>query len=182
VTGSVEIRGPRLLLRTFRTAEIDEEWQAMVEADPMVIAGLPDESAFRARLRHSGRLAGGAIDLAIDLGGTPIGRIQTFVPPGRVLPAGTYDMGIGLREHARGQGYGREALDLFTGWLFGHAGAEVVEGSTDPANAAMRAVFQRAGWAFAGPVTEVGREWDQYRITRDDWLARGDWASAGRLG
>jgi len=176
VTGSVEIRGRRLLLRAMRASEIDEEWRAMVDADPMVIAGLPDESAFRARLRHSGRLAGGEIDLAIDLDGTLIGRIQTFVPPGRVVPPGTFDVGIGLREHARGQGYGREALDLLTGWLFGHAAAEVVEGSTDPANAAMRAVFQRAGWTFSGPVTEVGRKWDQYRITRHDW------ASAGRLG
>jgi RimJ/RimL family protein N-acetyltransferase len=171
VTGSVEIRGPRLLLRALRASEIAEEWQAMVDADPMVIAGLPDESAFRARLRRSGCLAGGEIDLAIDLDGRLIGRIQTFVPPGRLLPPGTFDVGIGLREHARGQGYGREALDLFTGWLFRHASAEVVEGSTDPANAAMRAVFQRAGWTFAGPVTEVGREWDQYRITRDDWAS-----------
>jgi RimJ/RimL family protein N-acetyltransferase len=171
MTGGVEIRGPRLLLRAMRASEIDEEWQAMVEADPMVIAGLPDESAFRARLQRSGSLAGGEIDLAIDLDGRLIGRIQTFVPPGRPRPPGTFDVGIGLREHARGQGYGREALDLFTGWLFGHAAAEVVEGSTDPANAAMRAVFQRAGWTFAGPVTEVGREWDQYRITRDDWAS-----------
>jgi hypothetical protein len=51
VTGSIEIRGPRLLLRALRDSEIDEEWQAMVEADPMAIATLPDESAFRARLR-----------------------------------------------------------------------------------------------------------------------------------
>src|ERR1700722_14458904 len=75
----------------------------------------------------------------------------------------------------------REALALFTGWLFGHAAAEVIEGSTDPANAAMRAVFQRAGWTFAGPVTEVGREWDQYRITRDDW-ASAERAAARRRG
>jgi RimJ/RimL family protein N-acetyltransferase len=176
VNGSVEIRGPRLLLRALRDNEIDGEWQAMVDAGPMAIAQLPDESAFRARLRRSGRLASGEIDLAIDLDGTLIGRIQTFVPPGRPLPPGTFDVGIGLREHARGQGYGREALDLLTGWLFGHAAAEVVEGSTDPANSAMRAVFQRAGWAFAGPVSELGREWDQYRITREDW------AGAGRLG
>ena len=36
----------------------------------------------------------------------------------------------------------------------------------------MRAVFERSGWALAGPVTESGRDWDVYRITRDDWLAR----------
>lgn len=169
MTGSIEIRGPRLLLRALRDSEIDGEWQAMVDADPMVIAELPDEGAFRARLRRSGRLAGGELDLAIDLDGTLIGRIQTFVPPDRPLPPGTFDLGIGLREQARGQGHGREALALLTGWLFGHAGAQVIEGATDPANIAMRRAFQVAGWAEAGTVTELGREWALYQITRNDW-------------
>ena len=170
MTGGIEIRGPRLLLRALRDSEIDEEWQALVEADPMAIAGPRDESAFRARLARSGRLVDGQLDLAIDLDGALIGRIQTFVPPGRPLAPGTFDIGIGLRAHARGQGHGREALTLLTGWLFGHAGAQVVEGATDPANAPMRAVFARAGWDFAGPATEFGREWAVYRITRDGWL------------
>jgi RimJ/RimL family protein N-acetyltransferase len=171
VTGSVEIRGPRLLLRPLRDTEIDEEWQALVEADPMVIAALPDESEFRARLRRSGRLVDGQLDLAIDLDGALIGRIQTFVSPGRPLPSGTFDIGIGLREHAQGQGHGREALALLTGWLFEHAAAQVVEGITDPANTAMRAVFQRLGWAYARSQTEFGREWVVYLITRDDYSA-----------
>jgi RimJ/RimL family protein N-acetyltransferase len=79
-------------------------------------------------------------------------------------------VGIGLREHARGQGHGREALALLTGWLFEHAAAQVIEGDTDPANAAMRAVFHRAGWAQVESQTEFGREWAVYRITREDWL------------
>jgi RimJ/RimL family protein N-acetyltransferase len=170
VTGGIEIRGPRLLLRALQGSEIDEEWQAMVDADPMVIAELPDEEAFRARLRRSGRLVDGELDLAVDLDGTLIGRIQTFVPPGAPLPPGTFDVGIGLREHARGQGHGREALALLTGWLFEHAAAQVIEGDTDPANAAMRAVFHRAGWAQVESQTEFGREWAVYRITREDWL------------
>jgi hypothetical protein len=69
MTGSIEIRGPRLLLRGLRASEIDEEWQAMVGTDPMVLAELPDEQAFRARLRQSGRLADGELDLAIGLTG-----------------------------------------------------------------------------------------------------------------
>jgi RimJ/RimL family protein N-acetyltransferase len=141
----------------------------MATADPMVIAELPDEAEFKARLRRPGRLADGHLDLAIDLDGTLIGRIQTFVPPGRPLPPGTFDLGIGLREHTRGQGHGREALALLTGWLFGHAAATVIEGATDPANIAMRTVFQRAGWAEAGTVTELGREWVLYQITRNGW-------------
>jgi len=169
--GEVRIRGERLLLRPLRPAEIDDEWHAMITADPMSIAELPAEADFRARLERSGRMADGWIDLAIDLNGVCIGRIQTFVPPDRPLPQGTYEVGIGLRERARGQGYGREALAIFTGWLFSDAGAEVVEAPTDPANDAMRAVFDRVGWTHVDTYTEFGREWVMYRISRDDWRA-----------
>ena len=113
----------------------------------------------------------GWLDLAIDLDGAAIGRIQTFVPPGRPLPPGTFDVGIDLRENARGRGYGREALTLLTDWLFEHAGAEVVESDTDADNHAMRAVFRHAGWTEDGMMTELGREWVYYRITRPQWLA-----------
>jgi RimJ/RimL family protein N-acetyltransferase len=168
----VRIHGPRLLLRALRPGEIDAEWQAIVTADPMAIAALPDEARFRARLQRSGSLQDGWLDLAIDLEGVSIGRIQTFVPADRALPPGTFEIGIGLREHLRGQGYGREALMLLTDWLFEYAAAQVVEAATDPANGAMRAVFLRAGWSLAGPWTESGREWLMYRITRQQWHAR----------
>src|SRR5215471_15897435 len=92
-TSTVHIHGSRLLLRPFRPGEIDEEWQAMVAADPMTGAGLPGEDRFRERLQRSGHLADGWLDLAIDLDGVSIGRIQTFVPPGRPLPPGTFDVG-----------------------------------------------------------------------------------------
>jgi RimJ/RimL family protein N-acetyltransferase len=170
--GEVRIHGERLTLRPLRTAEIDAEWHAMATADPMTIAELPDEASFRARLRRSGRMHDGWLDLAIDLDGVSIGRIQTFVPPGRTIPRGTYEVGIGLRAHARGQGHGREALVLLTDWLFGHAAAEAVEAPTDPANVAMRTVFERVGWAHVGSVTEYGRDWVMYRITRPQWQAR----------
>jgi RimJ/RimL family protein N-acetyltransferase len=114
----VVIRGKRLVLRPLRAAEIDTEWQAMENADHMTIPALPDETAFRARLARSGHMNNGWLDLAIDLNGTSIGRIQTFVPRDRPVPPGTFDVGISLREGMRGQGYGREALTLFTDWLF----------------------------------------------------------------
>jgi RimJ/RimL family protein N-acetyltransferase len=158
-TRDVRIRGSRLLLRALQPGEIEEEWRAMVTADPMAIAELPREAAFGARLQRSGHLEDGWLDLAIDLGGVSIGRIQAFVPPGRALPQGTFELGIELREKARNKGYGREALALLTDWLFEHAAAEVVGASTDPANVAMRTVFQRVGWMAAGSLTEFGREW-----------------------
>jgi RimJ/RimL family protein N-acetyltransferase len=165
----VRIRGSRLLLRALQPGEIEEEWQAMVTADPMVIAALPEEAAFKARLGRSGHLEDGWLDLAIDLDGVSIGRIQTFVPSRWTLPPGTFGVGIGLREDARGKGYGREALALLTDWLFEHAAAEAVEASTDPANTAMRAVFRNAGWKPVGSLTEPGREWVMYRMTRQEW-------------
>jgi RimJ/RimL family protein N-acetyltransferase len=168
----IVIRGSRLLLRALRPAEIDDQWQAMVSSDPIAIAELPDEASFKARLRHSGHLEDGWLDLAIDLDGAVIGRIQTFVPAGRRLPPGTFEVGIGLDADARGKGYGREALALFTDWLFEHAAAQVVEAPTDPGNAPMRAVFGHVGWSLGGTVTEYGRDWVMYRITRQEWQAR----------
>lgn len=168
----IVIRGSRLLLRALTPAEIDGQWQAMVDSDPIAIAQLPDEASFKARLRRSGHLEDGWLDLAIDLDGTVIGRIQTFVPAGRRLPPGTFEVGIGLDAHVRGKGYGREALALLTDWLFGHAAAQVVEAPTDPGNAPMRAVFGHVGWSLAGTVTEYEREWVMYRITRQEWQAR----------
>jgi len=50
---SVEIRGSRLLLRALRPQEIDDEWQAMIDADPMTIVDIPDETGFRARYPRS---------------------------------------------------------------------------------------------------------------------------------
>jgi RimJ/RimL family protein N-acetyltransferase len=170
--GGIVIRGSRLLLRALRPAEIDDEWRAMVTADPMAIATLPDEAGFRARLQQSGQMRDGWLDLAIDLDGASIGRIQTFVPPGRPIPPGTYEVGIGLRGDTRGKGYGREALALLTDWLFEHAAAQVVEAPTDPANIAMRTVFQRVGWTLVGPLTEFDRQWVMYKITRREWEAR----------
>ena len=168
----VRICGPQLVLRALRPVEIDGEWQAMVTADPVAIADLPDETSFKARLRRSGHMEHGWLDLAIDLGGVSVGRIQTFVPPGRPLSPGTFEVGIGLRENARGRGYGREALALLTDWLFEHAAAEVIQAHTDPANVAMRTVFQRVGWRLTGSLTEFGREWVAYGITRLEWETR----------
>jgi RimJ/RimL family protein N-acetyltransferase len=168
-TSDIHIRGPRLLLRPFRPSEIDEEWRARVAADPLPGAELPDEDRFRKRLQRSGRLVDGWLDLAIDLDGSSIGKIQTYVPPGRPLPPGHFAVGIVLHEDARGRGYGREALALLTDWLFEHAGAEEVEAETDAANTAMRTVFQRVGWTLVGPVAELDRVWMMYRISRPRW-------------
>ena len=167
----VRIEGPRLVLRPIAADEIEAEWQEMVNADPMATATPVDERAFKDRLARSGELADGWLDLAIDLDGEPIGRIQTFVPPERGIPADVYWIGIGLRQRIRGQGYGREAMTLLTDWLFSHGGAAVVEAPTDPRNVAMRTVFDRIGWRHTQTYDQFGRTWTHYAITRPQWEA-----------
>lgn len=167
----ITVRGPRLVLRPLTSTEIDDEWREMVEADPMTIAVLPSEASFRERLERSGNLEDGWLDLAIDLDGECIGRIQTFVPS-EPLPPGVFEVGIGLRAHARGLGHGREALSLLTDWLFGQADAVRVQAPTDPGNAAMRTVFDRVGWKLVETYREFDRTWVMYAITRGRWEAR----------
>ena len=167
----VRIEGPALVLRPIAPDEIEAEWQEMVHSDPMAIASPPDERAFKERLARSGELAGGWLDLAIDLDGEPIGRIQTFVPPEREISSDTYYIGIGLRQSGRGQGHGREAMTLLTDWLFASAGATSVEAPTDPQNIAMRTVFDRIGWRHTQTYEQFGRTWAHYAISRPQWEA-----------
>ena len=130
-TRDVRIRGSRLLLRALRPGEIEEEWQAMVTADPMAIAELPQEAAFKARLQRSGHLEDGWLDLAIDLDGVSIGRIQTFVPSRWTLPPGTFGVGIGLPARRN-----RITRDTRLRQL--------------PPDATSEAVFARAAWFGSG--------------------------------
>lgn len=46
-----------------------------------------------------------------------------------------------------------------------------MQGPADPANVAMRTVFDRVGWTLAGAVTDYGRRRVMYRITRPEWEA-----------
>ena len=155
----VTITTGRVVLRPLRPEEIDAEWAAMVAGDDVAVNVVPDEATFRARLARSGRMLDGWLDLAIEVAGQAVGRIQTFVPPDRVDQASTYNIGIGLHPPARGQGHAAEALEAFTRWLFEHAGATRVEGRTDPRNRAMQRVFHRLGWVLDGRVVDGGREW-----------------------
>ena len=56
--------------------------------------------------------------------------------------------------------------------MFEHAAAERVEAPTDPANAAMRAVFERVGWRLVGTLREFDRDWMMYAVTREEWIAQ----------
>lgn len=81
--GAIEIIGERVRLRPILPEEIEQLRQAMLAESDQAVAKMPEEASFRRRLTDSGHLGEGTLDLAIEVGGLPVGRVQTFVPPDR---------------------------------------------------------------------------------------------------
>src|SRR5262249_1714763 len=117
----------------------------------------------RERLAGSGRLAGGRLELAIDVGGRVVGDVEARHPPG-ALPPGVFEIGIEIHDEAeRGRGYGSEAITLIAQHLFDAHAAARVQASTAVWNAPMRSVFTRLGFLEEGILhgsmpTETGRD------------------------
>jgi RimJ/RimL family protein N-acetyltransferase len=172
----IDVVGTRVRLRSLTLDDLE----------PLAAAREADETSFgpggeqaRARLRkeiqRSATLEDGEyLDLALEADGRLIGDVQARMPP-RAWPAGVCEIGILLFEDARGRGYGREAVTLFTDYLF-REGLERVQASTAAGNIAMRRVLEVVGYGFEGilrsygPTPEGGREdYAMYAATRDTW-------------
>jgi RimJ/RimL family protein N-acetyltransferase len=168
--------GERVRLRSLTLDDV-EPLAAAKEADTRSFG--PGGEEARARLRkqieRSPTLANGEfLDLAVEGDGRLVGDVQARKPP-RAWPAGVCEIGISLFADARGQGYGREAVTLFTDYLFGE-GLERVQASTAVDNAAMRRVLELVGYGFEGvlrsygPTRDGGREdYAMYAATREEW-------------
>ena len=172
----VDVVGTRVRLRSL-TLEDVEPLAAGMEADPRSFG--PGGEEARARLRKQVERNptledGDFLDLAIEADGRLVGDVQARMPP-RAWPGGVCEIGISLFAEARGQGYGREAVTLFTDYLFDE-GLERVQASTAADNAAMRRVLELVGYGFEGilrsygPTPDGGREdYAMYAATRENW-------------
>jgi RimJ/RimL family protein N-acetyltransferase len=131
--------------------------QAMAKMEPEVLPnGPPSRERLRVRIATSGRFVEGAIEVGIEADGRLIGSVQTYLPEERVLPANTYEIGIGLNEpDDRGKGLGTEALALFIEWLRG-IGAVRIQAGTAPENTAMRRSLAKLGFRPEVDVVEDG--------------------------
>jgi RimJ/RimL family protein N-acetyltransferase len=190
-----ELQGKLIRLRSFEPGEVVAAWKGLARQDeaahprsrPQDRLAQPSE-AFRRRLVRSGRLWRGCLDLAIDRGGRLIGQIQARTTPKQTLPPGVFEIGVVLyRQRDRGKGYGREAVELLTAWLFEAAGAERVQAGTDAANHAMRAVLEHLGFRLEGILRGFGSLSDGTRIdgalhavTKSDWMDRSARGTRGR--
>lgn len=185
----VDLRGMLIRLRPFRADEADAAWQGLALQDeaahprhrPEDRRSGPSEQ-FRRRLHRSGRLWRGSLDLAIDHDGQLAGTIQARTRPAQTLPPGVYEIGVVLYQpRDRGKGYGAEAVELLTAWLFGTGKAERVQAGTDVGNPAMRAVLERLGFQLEGIMRGYGAMSDgtridgaMYAVLKTEWMTRAD--------
>lgn len=183
----VDLAGQLIRLRPFRADEVDSAWQGLAQQDEAAHPRRRPEDRrpqfseqFRRRMHRSGRLWRGCLDLAIDRDGRLIGTIQARTRPAQTLPAGVYEVGVILYQpRDRGSGYGAEAVDLLTTWLFDTAKAARVQAGTDVGNTAMRAVLERLGFQLEGVMRGYGVISDgtrsdgaMYGVLRPEWPTR----------
>jgi RimJ/RimL family protein N-acetyltransferase len=116
----------------------------------------------------------GFVSLAVEHDGRLIGDIQARAPK-QAYPPGVCEIGISLFPDARGKGFGREAVKLFTALLF-DSGMERVQASTALDNVAMRRVLELVGYEFEGTLrsfmpSDGGARDDYalYAVVRQDW-------------
>jgi RimJ/RimL family protein N-acetyltransferase len=166
--------GTVVVIRPFRPVELETWWRGLrmldVDAQP---AGPPSRASIRRRIERAGRFEDGKVDLAIEVDGRIVGDIQTQRPPGVEFPPGVLQVGIAVfAPDDRGRGYGSEAMELFTGWLFAHQRAERVQAGTALDNVAMRRVLERLGYEVDRPIDVFGQRHLLFAISRSHWEAR----------
>jgi RimJ/RimL family protein N-acetyltransferase len=174
--GPVTLRGRQVVLRPLRTDEVP----TIAEAQSRLFAYVAESPAaverrLRKRIRHSGRLVDGWLDLGIEAEGRLVGDV-TARSPKNSFPPGVYELGITIfQDDDRGKGYGREATELMTTHLFATADAGRVQATTPVDNVAMRRVLETIGFAHEGtlrgfmPGPDGREDYAMYAVTREEW-------------
>ena len=168
------VRGTRVLLRPFRSEEID----VALRSSLMVDATEAQRARRRERLDHSGDKIGWELLFAIEADERLVGDAQGRFSED-TMPPGVWEIGLELyEERDRGRGIGRETVALLASHLFEHEDAIRVQATTDLENASMRRVFEVLGFGLKGvlrgfmPQAEgSARDYAMYGMTRTDWDA-----------
>jgi RimJ/RimL family protein N-acetyltransferase len=178
--GTVVLKTPRLLLRTFRRDDLP--LYAALNADPEVVRYLGGEPLTR---EHSDEIAEWANEVHQEEG---IGLLAVerredgaFLGMCGLHHQESYpdDVEVGWRlayEHW-GNGYATEAATAWLDHAFGPLGLPRVISITDPPNTRSLAVMKRLGMSFdhAAEITDEGIAFDAviYSISAEEWRARG---------
>ena len=162
-----------MVLRPLGLADLQPVLDSLM---PWVTDGAPEREVrenLRGRIASSGTMTERELLLGIDVEGHLVGDVQARRDGG---PKGVYELGITIfRATDRGKGVGRQAVALLTEYLFERERAHRVQLTTDVANAAMRAVVERLGFAFEGilrdfwPEPDGPHDYAMYAITKGDF-------------
>ena len=71
------------------------------------------------------------------------------------------EIGYGILEEYRGQGFATEAVKLALKWAFRHSEIKAVDAEADPDNSASQRVLLKCGFR---PNGEIGEEGPRYRV------------------
>lgn len=72
---------------------------------------------------------------------------------------GIAEIGYGISEEYRNNGYATEAVKAVLEWAFSHPKVTAVEAETDPDNTASKRVLEKCGFALNGVIGEEGPRW-----------------------
>ncbi len=185
---SIRLRGAHVILRPFRHGEFETLWAEETADRGEFQATVPNDEAYRARLRArvdaSGAWTRAELLLAIEAGSVLAGDVQARRDD-ETMPPGLFDVGIGVFRDCRGRGLGTEALSLLTDYLFVEELAHRVQLSTDVDNVAMRRAAEKAGYTFEGVLRSywplagaAARDHAMYARIRDDHDRSDRWTPA----
>jgi len=177
---TIRLHGGRVTLRAFHEGEFEVVWGEESRDRGPHEEPWPQEAKdfLRARTEVSGEWRKRtSLLLAVEADGRLVGDVQARRSH-EVFPPGLYELGIGLFADARGKGYGVEALQVLTRYLFDEEQAGRVQMGTDLDNVAMRRAAEKAGFTCEGvmrgywPATgeTPSRDFALYGITRADHL------------
>ncbi len=156
-----ELRGPRVLLRPYRSEDAPALWEAIEESRAHLAPWMPwvadyhsveDAAAYVQRAQERWRLRE---DLAVGifdhrgryLGGSGLHRMNWATR--------TFEIGYWVRKSAEGRGYVTEAVQALTRLAFDLLRANRAEIRMDPANVRSRRVPERLGFTLEGTLRRV---------------------------
>lgn len=95
----------------------------------------------------------------------------SLVVPGQ-MPEGDIEIGYFLKRSAWGKGYATEACKRLVQMAFEDSPLTEIVANFEEGNVASRNVLEKAGFVNHGTMRCYGTDGPNYRLTRDDWLAR----------
>lgn len=116
-------------------------------------------------LRHSGQWEWYAVWMVESKDGEHLGDLCFK----GLNPDGTAEIGYGILEAYRGQGYAAEAVRAALDWAFGHPEVRAVEAETEAENKPSQRVLAKCAFTASG---KIGEEGPRFVLTRAVWEKR----------